>query len=90
MLLKPCFELLLDLVLLFQKRIYLLKVRSVALSFEKIFLVLIARFLRRIEFQEVSLTVALKLRLIWVFCSTQIWYWQSANKPSNISFGSGN
>ncbi|TOG37112.1 hypothetical protein CGJ05_22805 [Vibrio parahaemolyticus] len=74
----------------FQKLIYLLKFSSVTLFVQKSFLVLIVRFLRRFEFQVVSWTVALKLRLIWVFCSTQIWCWQSANKPPNISFGSGN
>ncbi|EOV0128786.1 TPA: hypothetical protein ACX3HZ_004673, partial [Vibrio parahaemolyticus] len=48
----------------FQKPIHLLKVSFVILSFQKIFLVLLIRFLRRFEFQVVSVTGALKLRLI--------------------------
>ncbi|ODZ87406.1 hypothetical protein BBM50_16475, partial [Vibrio parahaemolyticus] len=48
----------------FQKPIYLLKVSFVILSCQKIFLVLLVRFLRRFEFQVVSVTGALKLRLI--------------------------
>ncbi|OXD22065.1 hypothetical protein CGH47_22075 [Vibrio parahaemolyticus] len=53
-----------SLVLLFQKPLCLLKFSSVALSFRKVFLVLLVRFLRRFEFQVVSVTGALKLRLI--------------------------
>ncbi len=49
---------------LFQKPIYLLKVSSVTLSVQKIFLVLLGRYLRRFEFQVVSVIDALKLRLI--------------------------
>ncbi|EQL87956.1 hypothetical protein D052_3382 [Vibrio parahaemolyticus 10290] len=41
-----------------------MRVSSVALSFQKRFLVLLVRFLRRFEFQVVSVTGALKLRLI--------------------------
>ncbi|HAS6281750.1 TPA: hypothetical protein I7215_22100 [Vibrio vulnificus] len=52
------------LVLSFQKPIYLLKVSFVALSFQMSFLVFLARFLRRCMFQVVSVTGALKLRLI--------------------------
>ncbi len=37
---------------------------------KKSFLVLLVRFLRRFEFHVVSVTVALKLRLIGVFQST--------------------
>ncbi len=48
----------------FQKLICLLKVSFVILSSQKIFLVLLVRFLRRFEFQVVSVTGALKLRLI--------------------------
>ncbi|MFB1093716.1 hypothetical protein ACEWH9_05960, partial [Vibrio diabolicus] len=47
----------------FQTRIYLLKVSFVALSFQKVFLVLLASFLRRCKFQVVSVAGALKLRL---------------------------
>ncbi len=46
------------------KPIYLLKASSVALSVKKSFLVLLGRFLRRCVFQVVSVTGALKLRLI--------------------------
>ncbi|AYO04097.1 hypothetical protein F2K65_25290 [Vibrio parahaemolyticus] len=49
---------------LFQKPIRLLRVSSVTLSFQMIFLVLLVRFLRRCVFQVVSVTNALKLRLI--------------------------
>ncbi|EGR3414127.1 hypothetical protein D048_4796 [Vibrio parahaemolyticus VPTS-2009] len=42
----------------------MLKVSFVILSSQKIFLVLLIRFLRRFEFQVVSVTGALKLRLI--------------------------
>ncbi|EGR2692181.1 hypothetical protein D5E81_04215 [Vibrio parahaemolyticus] len=56
---------------LFQKPISLLKVCSVALSFQKVYWVFKARFLRRCKFQVVSVTGALKLRLILVFQSTQ-------------------
>ncbi|TMX48027.1 hypothetical protein [Vibrio alginolyticus] len=52
---------------LFQKPIHLLRVSSVILSFQMSFLVLLARFLRRFKFQVVSVTGALKLRLILVF-----------------------
>ncbi|TOC11388.1 hypothetical protein CGJ91_19815 [Vibrio parahaemolyticus] len=48
----------------FQKPLCLLKASSVALSFQKVFLVLLVRFLRRFESQVVSVTDALKLRLI--------------------------
>ncbi|TOE44743.1 hypothetical protein CGJ42_24305 [Vibrio parahaemolyticus] len=50
--------------LLFQKPIYVLKVSSVTLSVRRCLLVLLARFLRRCKFQVVSVTGALKLRLI--------------------------
>ncbi|KYN24643.1 hypothetical protein AUQ44_01730 [Vibrio cidicii] len=49
---------------LFQKPIHLLRVSSVILSFQMSFLVLLVRFLPRFEFQVVSVTGALKLRLI--------------------------
>ncbi|TOM22716.1 hypothetical protein CGH81_23155 [Vibrio parahaemolyticus] len=49
---------------LFQKPICLLKVSFVILSSQKIFLVLLIRFLRRCLFQVVSVRDALKLRLI--------------------------
>ncbi|AXX59606.1 hypothetical protein FORC53_1267 [Vibrio vulnificus] len=49
---------------LFQKPIHLLGVSSVILSFQMGFLVLLVRFLRRFEFQVLSVTNALKLRLI--------------------------
>ncbi|TOI92823.1 hypothetical protein CGI50_12960 [Vibrio parahaemolyticus] len=49
---------------LFQKPIHLLKVCSAALSFQKVCLVFKVRFLRRCKFQVVSVTGALKLRLI--------------------------
>ncbi|HAS6594122.1 TPA: hypothetical protein GRR46_23340 [Vibrio parahaemolyticus] len=55
---------------LFRKLIWVLKVSSVKLSVHKSFLVLLARFLRRCMFQVVSVTGALKLRLISVFQST--------------------
>ncbi|EGR2232574.1 hypothetical protein DMV94_21570 [Vibrio parahaemolyticus] len=42
----------------------MLKVSSVILFVQRRFLVLLARFLRRFMFQVVSVTVALKLRLI--------------------------
>ncbi|EGR3376128.1 hypothetical protein DMJ27_25855 [Vibrio parahaemolyticus] len=48
----------------FQKPIYLLKVSFVALFLQKVFLVLSVRFLRRCVVQVVSVTNALKLRLI--------------------------
>ncbi|TOB72379.1 hypothetical protein CGK00_20985 [Vibrio parahaemolyticus] len=48
----------------FQKPIYFLKVSFVALFLQKAFLVLSVRFLRRCVFQVVSVTNALKLRLI--------------------------
>ncbi|TOF48573.1 hypothetical protein CGJ22_22730 [Vibrio parahaemolyticus] len=48
----------------FQKPIYLLKVSFVALFLQKVFLMLSVRFLRRCVFQVVSVTNALKLRLI--------------------------
>ncbi len=48
----------------FQKPIYLLKVSFVALFLQKVFLVLSVSFLRRCVFQVVSMTNALKLRLI--------------------------
>ncbi|TOF96219.1 hypothetical protein CGJ10_23975 [Vibrio parahaemolyticus] len=49
---------------LFQKLVYMLKVSSVTLFVQRRFLVLLARFLRRCKFQVVSVTGALKLRLI--------------------------
>ncbi|HAU8300087.1 TPA: hypothetical protein I7159_22290 [Vibrio vulnificus] len=49
---------------LFQTLISSLKVCPAALSFQKVCLVFKARFLRRCKFQVVSVTVALKLRLI--------------------------
>ncbi|EGQ8127302.1 hypothetical protein I7100_004690 [Vibrio parahaemolyticus] len=49
---------------LFQTLISLLKVSFVALFFQKVFLVLSVRFLRRCGFQLVSVAGALKLRLI--------------------------
>ncbi|TOB33238.1 hypothetical protein CGK07_22400 [Vibrio parahaemolyticus] len=49
---------------LFQKPIYMLKVSSVTLFIQRRFLVLLARFLRRCILQVVSVTDALKLRLI--------------------------
>ncbi|TOJ06330.1 hypothetical protein CGI47_21990 [Vibrio parahaemolyticus] len=49
---------------LFQKPIYMLKACSAALSFKKVCLVFKVRFLRRCNFQVVSVTGALKLRLI--------------------------
>ncbi|TOB52834.1 hypothetical protein CGK03_23310 [Vibrio parahaemolyticus] len=61
---KSCFGFLYGLVFLFQKLIYMLKVSCVTLSVPRRFLVLLARFLRRCMFQEVSVTGALKLRLI--------------------------
>ncbi|TOP96148.1 hypothetical protein CGH05_24305 [Vibrio parahaemolyticus] len=53
-----------DLGFLFQKLISLLKACSAALSFQKVCLVFKVRFLRRCKFQVVSVTGALKLRLI--------------------------
>ncbi|TOP41067.1 hypothetical protein CGH15_22560 [Vibrio parahaemolyticus] len=47
-----------------QKQPCLLKISSMALSFQKGFWVLLVRFLRRCMFQVVSVTSALKLRLI--------------------------
>ncbi|KLI70075.1 hypothetical protein AAW26_22650 [Vibrio alginolyticus] len=44
-----------------------MKVSSEALSFQKVCSVFKVRFLRRCKFQVVSVTVALKLRLILVF-----------------------
>ncbi|EGQ8297064.1 hypothetical protein GTW31_23840 [Vibrio parahaemolyticus] len=49
---------------LFQTLISLLKVCSAALPFQKVCLVFKARFLRRCVFQVVSVTSALKLRLV--------------------------
>ncbi|EGQ8536455.1 hypothetical protein GOZ68_24695 [Vibrio parahaemolyticus] len=49
---------------LFQTLISLLKACSAALSFQKVCLVFKVRFLRRCKFQVVSVTGALKLRLI--------------------------
>ncbi|HAS7008655.1 TPA: hypothetical protein I7292_24170 [Vibrio parahaemolyticus] len=49
---------------LVQKPIYMLKVSCVTLFVRRSFLVLLARFLRRCRFQVVSVTGALKLRLI--------------------------
>ncbi|EGQ8112933.1 hypothetical protein I7107_004806 [Vibrio parahaemolyticus] len=49
---------------LFQKSIYLLKVSSDTLCTKKGFLVRLIRFLRCCLFQVVSVTGALKLRLI--------------------------
>ncbi|EGQ9944477.1 hypothetical protein FWP47_23440 [Vibrio parahaemolyticus] len=49
---------------LFKKPIYMLKVSSVTLFVQRSFLELLARFLRRCMFQVVSVTGALKLRLI--------------------------
>ncbi|HFQ4805911.1 TPA: hypothetical protein ACGUTO_004331 [Vibrio vulnificus] len=66
--------------LLFQKSISLLNVSSAALSFQKSFSVLLVRFLRRCAFQVVSVTNALKLRLIRVFQNTQRQCWQSGNQ----------
>ncbi|EGR1226451.1 hypothetical protein EBM84_24340 [Vibrio parahaemolyticus] len=51
---------------LFHKPIYLLKVSTVTLSIKKGILVWLIRFLRRCLFQVVSVTGALKLRLIRV------------------------
>ncbi|EGQ8536387.1 hypothetical protein GOZ68_24330 [Vibrio parahaemolyticus] len=48
----------------------MLKVNSAALSFQKVYLVFKVRFLRRCKFQVVSVTGALKLRLILVFQNT--------------------
>ncbi|EGR1735988.1 hypothetical protein D5Q56_12105 [Vibrio parahaemolyticus] len=52
------------LVFLFQKPIHLLKVSFGILSFSNELFVLLVRFLRRCIFQVVSVTGALKLRLI--------------------------
>ncbi|TOI28109.1 hypothetical protein CGI63_22925 [Vibrio parahaemolyticus] len=49
---------------LFRKLVRVSKVCSFALSFQKVCLVFKVRFLRRYKFQVVSVTVALKLRLI--------------------------
>ncbi|OUD38171.1 hypothetical protein BS623_23560 [Vibrio parahaemolyticus] len=49
---------------LVQKPIYMLKVSCVTLFVRRSFLVSLARFLRRCRFQVVSVTGALKLRLI--------------------------
>ncbi|OXD26750.1 hypothetical protein CA164_23145 [Vibrio parahaemolyticus] len=49
---------------LFQTLMSLLKVCSAVLSFQKVCLVFKVRFLRRCKFQVVSVTDALKLRLI--------------------------
>ncbi|WP_324253318.1 hypothetical protein, partial [Vibrio parahaemolyticus] len=57
-----------------------MKVSFVALSFQISFLVLLGRFLRRCLFQVVSVTGALKLRLIRVFQNTQRQRWQSGNQ----------
>ncbi|HAS6882699.1 TPA: hypothetical protein I7282_23455 [Vibrio parahaemolyticus] len=65
---------------LFQLLISLLKSLSVALSFQKVCLVFKVRFLRRCVFQVVSVTVALKLRLIRVFQGTKNGSWQSGNR----------
>ncbi|HAS6615110.1 TPA: hypothetical protein I7264_26065 [Vibrio parahaemolyticus] len=54
----------------FQKPVYMLKVSSVTLFVQRLFLVLLALFLRRCMFQVVSVRDALKLRLILVFQST--------------------
>ncbi|EGR0761823.1 hypothetical protein ETS21_23280 [Vibrio parahaemolyticus] len=61
---KSSFGFLCGLVFLFQKPLCLLKVSSAILSVQKSFLVLLVCFLRRFEFQVVSVTGALKLRLI--------------------------
>ncbi|TNZ67001.1 hypothetical protein CGK42_22930 [Vibrio parahaemolyticus] len=58
----------------------MLKDSSVTLSVQKSFLVLLARFLRRCKFQVVSVTGALKLRLIRVFQGTKNGSWQSGNR----------
>ncbi|MBE3919727.1 hypothetical protein HJ091_22580 [Vibrio parahaemolyticus] len=58
----------------------MLQVSSVNLSVQKCFLVFLARFLRRCMFQVVSVTGALKLRLISVSQNTKNGYWQSAHK----------
>ncbi|HAS6327658.1 TPA: hypothetical protein I7246_21980 [Vibrio vulnificus] len=49
---------------LFQKPNHWLRVCSAVLSFQKVCLVFKVRFLRRCKFQVVSVTDALKLRLI--------------------------
>lgn len=59
---------------------YSLKVSFVTLPFQKVFLVLLVSFLRRCYFQVVSVTGALKLRLIGVFQSAQKWCRQSGNE----------
>ncbi|PXB14519.1 hypothetical protein CXR47_25660 [Vibrio parahaemolyticus] len=61
---KIVLRFLLRLDFLFQKPNHLLRVSYVILSFQISFLVLLARFLRRYLFQVVSVTGALKLRLI--------------------------
>ncbi|HCG8413731.1 TPA: hypothetical protein NJ529_004072 [Vibrio parahaemolyticus] len=55
------------------------KVCSAALSFKKVCLVFKVRFLPRCLFQVVSVTDALKLRLILVFRGTKNGCWQSGN-----------
>ncbi|EHR0555769.1 hypothetical protein KS869_004500 [Vibrio parahaemolyticus] len=57
----------------------LLQVSSVNLSIQKCFLVFLVRFLPRCLFQVVSVTDALKLRLIGVFQGTKNGCWQSGN-----------
>ncbi|WP_080252265.1 hypothetical protein, partial [Vibrio parahaemolyticus] len=59
-----CFGSLCGLGFLFQKPISLLKVCSAALSSQKVYLVFKIHFLRRCKSQVVSVTGALKLRLI--------------------------
>ncbi|EGR3037777.1 hypothetical protein DLH80_23715 [Vibrio parahaemolyticus] len=61
---KSFFGFLCGLGFLFQMLISLLKVYSAVLSFQKVCLVFKVRFLRRCKFQVVSVTGALKLRLI--------------------------
>ncbi|EGQ8400050.1 hypothetical protein GTW36_25005 [Vibrio parahaemolyticus] len=61
---KIALRLFLGVGLLFQKPIIFLKVSCVILSVQRSFWVLLARFLRRCMFQVVSVTGALKLRLI--------------------------
>ncbi|TOI34314.1 hypothetical protein CGI61_23480 [Vibrio parahaemolyticus] len=63
-LLKSRFGYFCGLGLLFQKPIYVLKVSSATLPVQRRLLVLLVRFLRRCKFQVVSVTGALKLRLI--------------------------
>ncbi|RFD50935.1 hypothetical protein H330_023795 [Vibrio parahaemolyticus 3631] len=61
---KIVLSFLLRLDFLFQKPIHLLKVSFVILSFQMSFLVLLGCIQRRCLFQVVSVTGALKLRLI--------------------------